>query len=167
MWGPSIARSTIFCKSFSSECSCASSMSNWAARCGSNRVSLRVSLVGSINLFLWFGRWRLRNQAFGLVEQEAKIDPPTPVPFVEANVETTVDKASCPVQLRPGTGIVSKLVERHGPDDPILGRGHGEIGAGNQAALAILQGFGVIHRACRQRARAMLNGMRQTYLFRF
>ena len=86
----------------------------------------------------------MRNQAVGLLEQEAKRDPPTPVPFVEANVETILDKASCPVQLRPGTGIVSKLVERHGQDGQVMDRGDGDIRAGIKAVPAPVHSFGVI-----------------------
>ena len=101
--------------------------------------------MGTRNDLFWgFGRRRLRNQAVGFLEQEANKDPRWPVPFVVAKIETALDKAFRPVQLRAGTRIVAQLGEAHGSDDPIRGRGHCHIRAGNKAALAAIQSLDVI-----------------------
>jgi hypothetical protein len=106
-----------------------------------------LSLVGSITVNdLFWGGWkrRWRNQAVGFLKQEANKDPRWPVPFVVAKIETALDKAFRPVQLRAGTRIVAQLGEAHGSDDPIRGRGHCHIRAGNKAALAAIQSLDVI-----------------------
>ena len=86
----------------------------------------------------------MRNQAVGLLEQEANKEPRAPVPAIEPSVETVLGKASGREQLRPRARIVSTLVIADGSDNPIGGGGHRAIGINNKAAVASSQRLSVI-----------------------